>query len=176
MRKTPAPYLTKLPQRSPAVAAILDAPHKKPAEALAAVFTLLDLREYAAAAELIKPVVEAGLSAADQADLVRQFGTAKFLLLARESSQHNITGGREFAEAALSASAAEAAKPQRLAQLISELGSDDASVRQAARTDLAATGTPAARRASRPWRRQRTNSSELTCSRRWPKWGRRSIP
>ena len=131
-------------QQSPAVAAVLDTPREKPADMLAAVFTLMNLREYAVAAEVFKPITEANLSASDQAELVRQFGTAQFLELARESSEHGIAGGREFAETALAASATEAAKPQRLTQLISELSSDDAAVRQAARNDLAATGTPAA--------------------------------
>jgi hypothetical protein len=138
------PVLEEAALRSPAVAAVLDAPHERPAEALAAVFILLDLREFAVAAELFKTVTEAGLSAGDQAELVRQFGTAKFLLLARESREHDIAGGSEFAESALAASAAEAAKPERLTQLIADLGSDDPGLQEAARTDLAATGLPAA--------------------------------
>jgi CheY-like chemotaxis protein len=138
------PILADAAQRSPAVAAVLDAPHEKPADALAAVLTLFDLREYTVAAEVFKPLAEANLSAADQADLVRQFGTAKFLLMAREASEHGIADGREFAEAALAASASEAAKPGRLTQLIADLASDDAIIRQAARHDLAATGVPAA--------------------------------
>ncbi len=134
-------------RRSHAVAAVLDAPHEKPADALAAVFTLINLREYPVAAEIFKPLTEAQLSAGDQADLVRQFGTAKFLMLSREASQHGIAGGREFAEAALAASAAEAAKPERMNTLLTNLANDDSSIRQEARNDLAATGLPAAQAA-----------------------------
>jgi hypothetical protein len=131
-------------QRSPAVAAILDAPRETPAQTISAVFTLVDLREFDVAEELLKTVADAGLSAADQAELVREFGTARFLVLSRESKTHNIAGGSAFAEAALASSAEEAAKPERISQLIADLDSDSTATRQAARSDLAATGTPAA--------------------------------
>lgn len=140
----PAVDLTEAAQRSPAVAAVLDAPRETPAQTLSAVFTLVDLREFDVAEELLKLVTDAGLSPADQAELVREFGTARFLVLSRESKTHNIAGGSAFAEAALAASAEEAAKPERINQLIADLGSDSAAVRQAAGSDLAATGTPAA--------------------------------
>jgi hypothetical protein len=143
----PAVDLAAAAQRSAAVAAVLDAPRETPADALSAVFTLLDLREYAVAGELLKPVTDAGLSPADQAELVRQFGTAKFLVLARESNEHRIAGGSQFAEASLAASATEAAKPERIDHLLADLGSNSTAVRQAARSDLAATGIPAAQAA-----------------------------
>ncbi|MDZ4657722.1 MAG: hypothetical protein SH868_09125 [Bythopirellula sp.] len=138
------PVFVEAAQRSPAVAAVLDAPHEKPADALAAVFILIDLREYAVAAEIFKPLTEAQLTEDEQAALVRQFGTAKFLLLARGAREHGIASGQKFAEAALAASASAAAKPERITQLLADLASDDAGVRQAARSDLAATGLPAA--------------------------------
>jgi hypothetical protein len=140
----PAVDLAAAAQRSPAVAAVLDAPRETPAQTLLAVFTLVDLREFDIAEELLKTVTDAGLSPADQAKLVREFGTARFLVLSRESKTHNIAGGSQFAEAALGASAEESAKPERINQLIADLGSDSAATRQAARSDLAATGTPAA--------------------------------
>jgi hypothetical protein len=143
----PAVDLAAAAQRSPAVAAVLDAPRETPADALSAVFTLVDLREFDVAEELLKPVIDSGLSPADQAQLVREFGTARFLVLARESNEHQIDGGSQFAEAALAASATEAAKPERIHQLLADLGSDSAAVRQAARSDLAATGIPAAQAA-----------------------------
>jgi hypothetical protein len=140
----PAIDLAEAAQRSPAVAAVLDAPRETPAQTLSAVFTLVDLREYEVAEEFLKTVTDAGLSPADQAELVREFGTARFLVLSRESKTHNIAEGIQFAEAALAASAEEAAKPERINQLIADLGSDSVATRQAARSDLAATGTPAA--------------------------------
>ncbi len=139
--------LEEAARRSHAVAAVLDAPHEKPADALAAVFTLINLREYPVAAEVFKSLATAQLSSADQAELVRQFGTAKFLMLSREAAQHGITGGPEFAAAALAASATEAAKPERMNTLLANLASDDSTVRQEARNDLAATGLPAAQAA-----------------------------
>jgi hypothetical protein len=140
----PAVDLAAAAQRSPAVAAVLDAPRETSAQTLSAVFTLVDLREFDVAEELLKSVIDAGLSPADQAELVREFGTARFLALSRESKENGIAGGSQFAEAALAASADEAAKPERINQLIADLGSDSAATRQAARSDLAATGTPAA--------------------------------
>jgi hypothetical protein len=140
----PAIDLAAAAQRSPAVGAVLDAPRETPAQMLSAVFTLVDLREFDVAEELLKSVTDAGLSPADQAALVREFGTARFLVLSRESKIHNIAEGIQFAEAALAASAEEAAKPERINQLIADLGSDSAATRQAARSDLAATGIPAA--------------------------------
>jgi hypothetical protein len=149
-------------QRSPAVAAVLDAPRETPADALLAVFTLVDLREFDVAEELLKSLIDAKLSPADRAELVREFGTARFLALSRESQAHQIAGGSQFAEASLVASAEEAAKPERINQLIADLGSDSAAVRQAARSDLAATGIPAAQAAfealaSATDKEQRTN-------------------
>ena len=72
----------------------------------------------------------------------RQFGTARFLLLAREAGEHNLAGGREFAQSVLDATAAEAVKPETLDELIANLANIDPAVRHAARNDLAATGTP----------------------------------
>lgn len=130
--------------RSPAVAAILDSPHEEPADALDAVLTLINLREFEVANELFKTVTGAGLNPAEQAAFVKQFGTAKFLQLAREGRAHGIAGAAQFADQALAAAAEEAAKPENLTRLINDLKSDDPATRQAARSDLAATGLPAA--------------------------------
>jgi CheY-like chemotaxis protein len=138
-----SPVLAEAAARSAAAAAVLDAPREASADALSAVFTLLDLREYAAAGEVLKPVIDANLSAEDQSALGRRFGSARFLLLAREAGEHNIAGGREFAQSVLDATATEATKPEVLAELMADLASNDPAVRQAARNDLAATGVPA---------------------------------
>lgn len=138
----PALDLAEAARRSPAVAAVLDAPHEAPGDALAAVFTLLDLGEYDVAGELLKPVIDAKLSTADKAALGRLFGTARFMVLAREAGEHGIAGGREFAQSVLDATAAEATKPDALKELVSNLSNIDPRVRQAARNDLAATGVP----------------------------------
>lgn len=139
----PGVDLAEAAQRNPAVAAVLDAPRETPGDALAAVFTLLDLRQFEIAGAVLEPVIEADLSAAEQAALGRRFGSARFLLLAREAREHDIAGAREFAQSVLDATAAEAANPATLNETISHLLSDDPAARQAARNDLAATGMPA---------------------------------
>jgi hypothetical protein len=138
----PAIDLAEAARRSPAVAAVLDMPHEAPPDALSAVFTLLDLREYDVASELLKPLIDANLSAADKAALGRRFGTARIMALARKAEEHKIAGGREFAQSVLAATAAEAAKPETLKQLVTNLANVDPTIRHAARNDLAATGVP----------------------------------
>jgi CheY-like chemotaxis protein len=138
----PAVDLEEAARRNPAVAAVLDMPHEAPADALSAALTLLDLREFDVASELLKPVIDANLSAADKAALGRQFGTARIMGLARAATQHNIAGAKEFAQSVLDATAAESTKPETLKELVTNLANIDPTVRHAARNDLAATGVP----------------------------------
>ena len=108
--KCPEPVKLVLPARRAA--------REAPADALRAVFTLVKLREYAAAGEVLKPVIEANLSAADQAALGRRFGTAQFMALARKAGEQNIAGARDFAQSVLEATATESAKPDVLNELV----------------------------------------------------------
>lgn len=138
----PTVDLAEAARRSPAVAAVLDMPHETPADALAAVLTLLDLREPEVAGEVLKPVIDANLSAADKAALGRRFGTARIMALARQAEEYKLAGGREFAQSVLAATAKESTKPAALKELVTNLANTDPTVRHAARNDLAATGAP----------------------------------
>lgn len=137
-------------QRSVAVAAVLDMPRETPAERLAAVFTLLDLGELEVASVILEPVLKQKLSNRQRAELVAEFGTARFLNLARrdesgtEGEEGSLAGAREFAQGCIAAASKLARDPQRIATLISELNDPSAEVRNAARVDLAVTGTAGA--------------------------------
>jgi hypothetical protein len=137
-------------QRSVAVAAVLDMPHESPAERLNAVFTLLDLGELDVAATLLNPVLKADLDDAARAQLVSQFGTARFLDLALRDppvaggETSPLAGARDFARRCMKAAGDRARDPKRLAQLIAQLNDPSDQVRNAARVDLAVTGTAGA--------------------------------
>lgn len=143
--------LREAAERSVAVAAVLDVPHETPAERLAAVFTLLDLGELDVAAVLLGPVLKADLDDEDRAQLVNQFGTARFLNLARrdrpvaEGEAAPLAGAREFARRSMQAAVKQARDPQRIAKLIADLNDPSAEVRNAARVDLAVTGAAGAK-------------------------------
>lgn len=134
--------------RSAAVATVLDAPRKTPAERLASVFTLLDLGEVDVAGVLLAPVLQEKLSDKDRAELVEQFGTARFLNLARRDRPADegapLAGARQFARRCLQAAAEQARDPQRVAKLVAQLNDPSPDVRNAARVDLAVTGTAGA--------------------------------
>jgi len=96
-------------------------------------------------------LIQAELDAQVRAALVRKFGTARFLNLARrdrpaakDSAATDFSGSRAFAEKCLQAAAAEAHDPQRLAKLVARLNDASPAVRNAARVDLAATGAAGA--------------------------------
>ncbi|MCH7751718.1 MAG: hypothetical protein IH898_06130 [Planctomycetes bacterium] len=142
--------LREAAERSPAVAVVLDSPLETPADRLAAVFTLLDLGEIDIAAAVLTPVLQAELDDPGRAELVERFGTARFLSLARrdrhagEGETAPLVGTRQFARRCLQAAAQRARDPKRVAQLVAQLNDPSAEVRNAARVDLAVTGTAGA--------------------------------
>ncbi|TWU29901.1 HEAT repeat domain-containing protein [Bythopirellula polymerisocia] len=136
--------LTEAASRSPAVAAILDIPREKPADAMSVVLTLIDLGESSAAAEVFKPLAAEKLTPEEMAEIANQLGTARLLSLATKAEDKQIPGARVFAQKCMDAAAKEARKPENLDRLIGDLGSDSAETRQAARHDLAVIGFPAA--------------------------------
>ena len=144
------PVLNAAAQRSPAVATVLDAPLDAPADRLAAVFTLLDLGELDVAAAVLAPVLQAELDDKGRAELVERFGTARFLNLARRDSPAGegetapLAGARKFARRCIEAAAKHSRNPQRITQLVVQLNDPAADVRNAARVDLAVTGTAGA--------------------------------
>ncbi|MCH8839450.1 MAG: hypothetical protein IH831_01990 [Planctomycetes bacterium] len=143
-------FLREAAERSPAVAALLDMPLEKPADRLSAVFTLLDLGEIDVARTLLAPVLQAELDDQGRAELVERFGTARFLSLARrdrpagEGETAPLAGARQFARRCIQAAAQQARDPERVAQLVAQLNDPSAEVRNAARVDLAVTGTAGA--------------------------------
>ncbi len=136
--------LTEAALRGPAVASVLDMPRDTPTQQLGAIFTLLDLGEADVAQMLWKDFSRDDLGEETQAALVSKFGAARFLKLARlenpSEDASELAGARGFAESCLEASAKVSSDPKRLAKLISELSSESAEIRQAARSDLAVTG------------------------------------
>ena len=132
--------LTEAMLRSPAVASVLDQPRDTPAQQLSAIFTLLDLGQADVAQVLWKEFSGTELDDAAKAALVKHFGVARFLILARREGADGLAGARQFAETSLQAAAQLNRNPERLAQLISQLSNQNDEVRQAARSDLAVTG------------------------------------
>lgn len=134
-------------RRSVAVATILDTEMDTPTKRLSAVFAMLDLEEIAVAGALLEPAIGADYNAETRAELVREFGTARFLNLARRDkpvSDDNpgpLAGAREFAKKCLDAAADEARDPSRIAKLVEQLNAPEPAIRSAARIDLSITGT-----------------------------------
>ena len=134
-------------RRSVAVATILDAPIKKPEQRLGAVFSMLDLGETDVAAALIQPLLATEYDDETRAELVRRFGTAKFLRLAQqdrslpEDQLSALAGARKFAQDCIEAADKESRDPARIAELVEQLNSPSLSDRQAAQADLSVTGT-----------------------------------
>jgi len=122
------------------VASVLDMPRETPAQQLKAVFTLLDLGESDVALLVWESIALKEIDEAVQADLVGQFGTARFLNLARRETSEQLTSARAFAESCLAAAAQRGRDPKRLAKLIDDLSDNSEEVRRVARADLAVTG------------------------------------
>lgn len=122
------------PITNPAVRAVLDTPRKAPADYARAVFVLIDLDEAARAAPIVEELIALDLDEGALAELVTQFGSAKFLKLARSEAAG--AGARDFATGALAAAKAQLADPQRLAKLVAQLGSESPRLQAAALAEL----------------------------------------
>ena len=138
-------FLRAAARRNVAVASVLDAPMNTPAERMSAVFAMLELEEHKVAAALLAPALTAEYDAATRAELVTQFGTGRFLALARSertaaAEAAPLTGARKFAEECLAAATQQSRNPQRIAALVKQLNASEAGVRNAARVDLSTTG------------------------------------
>jgi CheY-like chemotaxis protein len=128
------------PETNPAVLAALELPRTEPQHYLGAVLSLVDLGRPQLAASVLKELVDLNLSNEQQAELVGQFGSRRFLQLARVAALS--PAAQQFAESCMSSAATLARDPQRLAKLIDDLNSPSATARNAARFDLAASGEP----------------------------------
>ena len=118
----------------------MELPRTEPQHYLSAVLSLVDLGRPELAAPILKELVDLNLNDQRRAELVDQFGSRRFLQLARVAALS--PPAQQFAEACMNASAAQARDPQRLAKLIDDLNSPSATARNAARFDLAAAGEP----------------------------------
>lgn len=147
LRAQDAPMtLAEFAESSPAVAAALEMDRSTPAGKMRAVVTLLDLGEPTAAGLVLQELTGAELSNEVRADLVREFGAARFLELIRldrPGATGNFTGARTFAQACLDAAAEWASDPERISRLIDDLKSKDPEQRNAAMVDLRGSGDAA---------------------------------
>ena len=128
---------------NPAVAAIMQLPRESTSQELQAIFTLIDLGEMDAAAELWKSFSQREPDDTAMRQLVSQFGTARFLKLARQDREQ-FAGAENFVTKSLETTARFARDPKRLSELIGKLSDPSEEVRNAARVDLAATSTAGA--------------------------------
>lgn len=133
-----APPEQLAPETNPAVLAALELPRTEPAHYLSAVLALVDLKRPELAAPILKELTDLKLTSDQLAALVDQFGSHRLLQLSRTTTL--APAAQEFADGAMAAAAAHAQDPQRIASLIVELSDPSASVRNAARFDLAAAG------------------------------------
>ncbi|MEX2093494.1 MAG: HEAT repeat domain-containing protein, partial [Pirellulales bacterium] len=128
---------------------------------------LVNLNRPELAAPILEELVALKLNDEQQAALVDEFGSHRLLQLARTTAL--APAGQQFAEACLTAAAAIAHDPQRIAKLIADLNAPSASVRNAARFDLASAGEPgvvaaleALARETDPQRRQAIAAAVVT--------------
>ncbi|MCH2113416.1 MAG: hypothetical protein MK171_00670 [Pirellulales bacterium] len=138
-----ADVLAEAAQRNSVVAAVLALPREKPADQLRALLTLIDLGETDVAAAQWQSLSQKSLDAETRVALVAQFGTARFLALSQQDAE-KFSGVDQFVEGCLGAAAERSRDPTRLAQLIGQLHDPAAAVRNAARLDLAVSGTAGA--------------------------------
>ncbi len=142
-----AAALADYARRDPIVGAALDLPRDTPAQQLRTILALVDLDRVDVAAQLLPNLLAAELDDAQRADLVRQFGSARFMHLTRVDAPaadggaaSPLAGAREFAQKCLDAAAAQANDPARLAKIVEQLNAPAEEDRYAARVDLRATG------------------------------------
>ncbi|MGI9458160.1 MAG: hypothetical protein ACR2NU_16470 [Aeoliella sp.] len=123
---------------NPAVRAAMELPRSEPGDYLQATINLLDLDEPALAKQVFNELVALGLDDAQRAGLVNQFGAATLLRLARTE----ILGPEavEFAGDCTKAAAANATSPERIGELIKQLGDESDARQQIAVAELAAIG------------------------------------
>jgi hypothetical protein len=139
--------LLEAARSNPAVAIALELPRETASQRLRVISTLVDLGALPAASQLVPELAAAELDSSARAELVREFGSGRFLQLIRleqsPDSGANFAGAARFAQDCLDAAAREARNPQRIAALLEQLHSPTPQERLAARVDLRAGGTPA---------------------------------
>jgi len=123
---------------NPTVRAVLESPRTTPADHAQAVFALIDLGEAERAAPVMAELLKLNIDDQAKAALVAQFGSARFMKLARSTGVGD--GAAEFAAACLQAANKQATSPERLAKLVEQLGSDSERRQAAAIAELKRSG------------------------------------
>ena len=129
-------------ETNPAVRAALELPRESASDHFQAVIWLIDLDRPELAKPILEELTELQLTDAQRAALVVEFGSRDMLRLAR--AKELAPAGTAFADACMTAAAAAANDPQRIATLVAQLNDSSLEVRTMARNDLAAIGQPAA--------------------------------
>jgi hypothetical protein len=125
-------------ERDPTVRAALELPRREPADYLRAISALIDLGRPGLAKPILEELSAQQLTDAQRAQLVEEFGSRRMLQVAR--ARELAPAGTAFADACMTAAAAVANDPQRIARLVAQLTDASPEVREIARNDLAAVG------------------------------------
>jgi CheY-like chemotaxis protein len=126
------------PETNPAVRAAVDMPRTEPKHYVSAVLALVDLGRPELAVPILKELQGLNLSDEQRAALVNEFGSRRMLQLSKTAAL--APDGGQFADACMTAAAAQARDPQRIARLVGELSDTSDVVRHAATVDLATAG------------------------------------
>jgi hypothetical protein len=126
------------PETNPAVRAAVEMPRTEPKHYVSAVLALVDLGRPELAVPILKELQGLNLSDEQRAALVNDFGSRRMLQLSKTAAL--APDGGQFADACMTAAAAQARDPQRIARLVGELTDPSDVVRHAATVDLAAAG------------------------------------
>ena len=106
--------------QNPAVRAAYTLPRNEPADYLRAVLNLLDLQQPALAQAVFRELLALNLDDQQRADLVARFGTAALLRIGQ--AEQLGPGATTFAQATIAAANAAATAPERINQLVANLG------------------------------------------------------
>ena len=123
---------------NPTVRAVLESPRTTPADHARAVFALVDLGEAARAASVLADLIKLDIDDPTKAALVAEFGSARFLKLARTEGLGD--DAADFAATCLKAANDQASSPERLAGLVAQLGSESQRKQAAAIAQLKRSG------------------------------------
>lgn len=125
-------------ETNPAVRAVLEMPRKEPRDFFQAITLLIELGRPQLAKPILADLLKLPLTDAQRVALVNEFGSQGMLHLARTTEL--APEGATFADACMTAAAAAANNPQRIAALVKQLTDASPEARTTARNDLAATG------------------------------------
>jgi CheY-like chemotaxis protein len=125
-------------ETNPAVRAALELPRETPADYFQAIIWLIDLDRPELAKPILAELTKLQLTDVQRAELVAEFGSRDLLRLAR--AKELAPAASAFADACMTAAAAAANDPQRIAALVAQLADPTPEIRQMARSDLAAMG------------------------------------